>query len=465
MNTQATSSLPFPSPISIPPGRLSLSEALASATETSDLRLGAGASRQVAGVFAAQFPGQKAVVVADRTTHPLLGETVQRILQAAGLAGPAPFIFSEPGLYAEYRYVSELQQSLSRHEAIPVAVGSGTINDLTKLAAHHLGRPYLCVATAASMDGYTAFGASITFNGAKQTFNCPAPRAVVADTDIIRRAPSEMTASGYADLQAKITAGADWLVADALQVEPIDPRAWAIVQGGLQSALADPTGARAGQPSALSELTEGLMLGGFAMQLSKSSRPASGAEHQFSHLWDMERHVHHGAAPAHGFKVGIATLAITSLYEYLLQQPLDQLDVDACCARWPDQTRLTADIRARFADSEFTETAATETLAKYIPAEELRSQLTQLRATWPVLRERLRAQLVPLQELKRRLAAVGAPFEPEAIGITRARLRATFERAYHIRRRFTVLDLAVRTGQLTPALDALFAPGGPWATP
>ena len=53
-----------------------------------------------------------------------------------------------------------------------------------ELAAHRAGREsYLCVATAASMDGYTAFGASITHEGAKQTFSCPAPRAVVADLD------------------------------------------------------------------------------------------------------------------------------------------------------------------------------------------------------------------------------------------------------------------------------------------
>src|SRR4029077_17844815 len=107
------------------------------------------------------------------------------------------------------------------HDAIPIAVGSGTINDLTKLAAHHAGRSYLCVATAASMDGYTAFGASITYQGSKQTFDCPAPAAVIADLDIICAAPGDMNAWGYADLLAKVTAGADWLLADALGIEPI----------------------------------------------------------------------------------------------------------------------------------------------------------------------------------------------------------------------------------------------------
>ena len=95
---------------------------------------------------------------------------------------------------------------LKNHDAIPIAVGSGTINDLTKLSSHLTGRRYMCVGTAASMDGYTAFGASITADGSKQTFNCPAPQACLADLDIICQAPIEMTASGYADLFAKITA-------------------------------------------------------------------------------------------------------------------------------------------------------------------------------------------------------------------------------------------------------------------
>jgi glycerol-1-phosphate dehydrogenase [NAD(P)+] len=43
----------------------------------------------------------------------------------------------------------------------------------------------MIAATAASMDGYTAFGAAITHDGFKQTFACPAPRAVVADLDIL----------------------------------------------------------------------------------------------------------------------------------------------------------------------------------------------------------------------------------------------------------------------------------------
>jgi glycerol-1-phosphate dehydrogenase [NAD(P)+] len=454
----ASSALPL-SPVR----KLTLTDALSSARETRALVLGCGVLPEIAALFKTHFPGSRAIIVADEHTFPLVGRAVSEILAEHRVTRIAPFLFKDPSLYAEFRFVEELENSLRLHDAIPIAVGSGTVNDLVKLAAHRTGRPgYLCIATAASMDGYTAFGASITFEGAKQTFNCPAPRAVLADLDIIRRAPPELTASGYADLSAKITAGADWILADALGAEPIDARAWAIVQGGLRDSLADPAGARAGAESAIGPLVEGLMLGGFAMQWSKSSRPASGAEHQFSHLWDMEHHVHQGEAPSHGFKVGVATLAVTRFYEQLLTHDFGALDVNQCVASWPVADAVESRARQMFSNTDFLATAIEETRAKHVPAAALRTQLETLKASWPGIRARLQAQLLPSVEMQRRLSLVGAPTEPEQIGITRERLRDSFFRAYHIRRRFTVLDVAVRTRTLDTLLAGLFGRGAVW---
>ena len=90
------------------------------------------------------------------------------------------------------------------------------------------------------MDGYTAFGASITFEGSKQTFDCPAPIGVAADLEVIAAAPEGLNASGYADLVAKCPAGADWILADGLGIDPIDPANWEMVQTRLRYWMADP---------------------------------------------------------------------------------------------------------------------------------------------------------------------------------------------------------------------------------
>jgi glycerol-1-phosphate dehydrogenase [NAD(P)+] len=286
--------------------------------------------------------------------------------------------------------------------------------------------------------------------------------AVVADLGVIAAAPPKMNAWGYADLLAKVTAGADWIVADALGVEPIDALPWNIVQGRLREAVSDPAGIRTGAPEAMRGLVEGLMLGGFAMQATKSSRPASGAEHQFSHLWDMEHHTHEGNAPSHGLKVGIGTLAVTALYERLLAQPLESLDIATCCAAWPDESVWLQRAQALFDEGDLRTVATREIAAKHSSATQLAGQLERLREVWPTLRSALREQLIPFTTLREMLRSAGAATEPEEIGISRGRLRDSFWKAFFIRRRFTALDLAVRTGLLDTLLDEIFGARGTW---
>jgi glycerol-1-phosphate dehydrogenase [NAD(P)+] len=430
-------------------------QVIESAPETKCLELGSGALDRTPAVFSRFFPKHRALIIADPRTFAVAGHAV-----LAGLRHVTrdldSLVFTDPGFYADHSVVCAIEAKLrERSDAIPVAVGSGTINDVTKLAAHRTGRRYMAVATAASMDGYTAFGASITHQGSKQTFGCAAPVAVVADMEILQAAPAELTAAGYADLLAKVTAGADWLLADALAVEAVQAQAWEIVQGNLRSALKDPAGVKRRDSIAIRHLTEGLILSGFAMQVAGSSRPASGAEHQFSHLWDMQHHTHAGAVPLHGFKVAIGTVAVAALYEYLLEQPLETLDVNACCEHWPPCATVERTVRDLFGNSDLAVVALQETRAKYVDAAGLREQLLRLRRVWPELRTRLRKQLVPLSELKKMLRAAGAPSEPEQISLSPERLRDSFRLAYFIRRRFTVLDLAVRTGLLDKALFSL----------
>ncbi|MBL9113464.1 MAG: sn-glycerol-1-phosphate dehydrogenase [Verrucomicrobiaceae bacterium] len=432
-----------------PTSPLTIEEALATARETKHLVIDDNALEQVAPLFSYVFPGRPARIIADPNTFRVAGEFVQSRLKSAAIPALDPFILTDPQLYAETRFVNQVEAALTNNNAIAIAVGSGTINDLTKLAAHRQSRQYLCVATAASMDGYTAFGASITDRGSKQTFDCPAPVAVVADLDVMRSAPTEMRGWGYADLFAKVTAGADWIIADALDVERIDSMAWNVVQGRLHDALRDPNDYRS--------LVEGLMLGGFAMQATRTSRPASGAEHQFSHLWDMQHHTHNGKAPSHGAKVAIGTLAITALYEALLDMNLGSLDIEKCVHDWPNLDDWIHQAKAELNDDELGTVAQRELTAKHSSPGALRTQLQQLMEVWPELQQQLRDQLVPLETLRARLKAAGAPTTPQEIGISRERLRATYRLAFFIRRRFTVLDLAMRTGLLNQALDRLFA--------
>ena len=437
-------------------------DALKSARETKALLIGTGILSKTADLFREQFPGKKAVIIADNNTYKVAGRYVEKFISDAGIAQERSFIFTHPDLHAEYSHIDELTVFLKTTDAIPVAVGSGTINDLTKLSSHLTDRRYMCVATAASMDGYTSFGASITADGAKQTFNCPAPQACLADIDIICKAPQEMTAAGYADLFAKVVAGADWILADALGLDPIHTEAWNIVQGGLHDALSDPAGVKNGDPEAIRKLLEGLMLGGFAMQCSQTSRPASGAEHYFSHLWDMTHHTHNGKLVSHGFQVSLGTVAITAFYEQLLKTPIEKLCIEDACKEWQTLEKIEETISKLFYGTGFTERCLQETRAKYIDRIHIFKQLQLFKEKWPEVKYKLEKQLLPIEDLKMKLHTVGAPVEPEEISIPRKMLRKTFIQSQYLRNRFTVIDLSVRTNLMSTWLRSMFGKYGVW---
>jgi glycerol-1-phosphate dehydrogenase [NAD(P)+] len=433
-----------------------LQYALQQARDTRKLWIGAGIRHRVSELFGELFGEAECILIADENTFAAAGKNVYDRLQTAGRKCHGPLVLEAAGLYAEYSFVERIQAAVAMTDAIPIAVGSGTINDLTKLAAHLCGRQYLAVATAASMDGYTAYGASITRDGSKQTFDCPAPLGVVADLDVIAAAPEGLNASGYADLVAKCPAGADWILADVLGVDPIDPANWDMVQSRLRYWMADPAEIRRGDREALRRLTTSLMMTGFAMQAACSSRPVSGAEHQFSHLWDMEHHTHEGVAPSHGFKVGIGTLASLALYEVILETDPELLDIEAAVKTWPDKDENEREIDALFPTPELARKARLESGTKHIDRESLRTQLRLLQRKWPTIRKRLSQQLIPRAAVRDLLQAAGCPVESEQIGISRERLRESFRKAYHIRRRFTVLDLIRRANLWEKALGQLF---------
>jgi glycerol-1-phosphate dehydrogenase [NAD(P)+] len=271
-----------------------------------------------------------------------------------------------------------------------------------------------------------------------------------------------MNASGYADLLAKGAAGADWILAEAAGEEPIDQPVWNSVQGPLRAWLASPEGIAAGDPVCLRHLVYGLMMSGFAMQAHRSSRPASGADHQFSHLWDMQHHVHDGRAPSHGFKVGIGTLASLALYDELLARDLSAVDAARAARLWPSLQTLETRIAAVLGRDELGAKAIEETRAKYPSPDRVRCQLEQLKGCWPDLRARLLTHLPRFAEARQMLRAAGCPCDPDQIGIPRERLRLSYEQAWYIRRRYTVLDFAYRAALTENALDAIFGASGPW---
>lgn len=440
-----------------------IGKALARARDTKALIIGSGVVCRTSEMFKELFPGKKAIIVADENTWEVAGKEVQKAIDEAGIVSYSPYIFDSENFYAEWQHIEELKAHLAQIDAIAIAVGSGVINDTVKLVSHLLGRRYICVGTAASMDGFTAFGASITKDGNKQTFDCPAPLGFVMDSSIAASAPKELAASGYADLIAKIPAAADWMLADTVGSEKIDDFAWDLVQNGLKESLSDPAAVHAGDIEKTQALADGLLMSGFAMQAISSSRPASGTEHQYSHCWDMEDLCYEGKHVSHGFKVGIGTLISTAELEFLLEKGLDDIDVDACVNNWKSWEETEAEIRKVMEGKPgHIERGLVETKGKYVDKEGLRMQLETLRAAWPELSRKIREQIIPFGQVQENLRLVGAPYEPEMIGITRERFRKTVSYIPYMRSRFTNIDVIYRLGWMDEFIERMFGKGGVW---
>ncbi len=440
-----------------------LDDALKLADDTRALLIGDGILPQTADLFRQCFGERKAVIVADKNTYAAAGRELENLLrESGGLSLEETFVFPDEEFHADREHADRVVSHLAQSDAVPIAVGSGTVNDLTKIASYECGRPYMVVATAASMDGYTAFGASVEVNRSKQTLYCPAPTAVLIDMDVVAAAPPELGAFGYADLIAKVPAGADWMLADLIGTEPIDAVVWPLVQDHLREWLADPTGIARRDRWALGHLMEGLVMSGLGMQKTKSSRTASGAEHLFSHLWDNQNHTHEGKTPSHGAKVGVATIAVSALYERIIALTKDDLTASKkTIADWKwDWPKVDAKIREHFGDGDLARQMRDHCRRKYVePAETLR-RIDLFADHWDELRERLARQNMPADVIRQMIRQCGAPSTPEEIGISRERLLLSFEQAQFLRDRYNALDFARETGLWNRLVPPLFAPSG-----
>lgn len=404
--------------------------------ETERFLLGAGALQRVPELLKSLFPGKRPWIIGDDNTWEAAGKKLYQILEDAGLAPLPPYLFpGEPELHGDDKYIPELAE-LMQESLVPVAVGGGTINDLVKRASFVAGIRYLCIPTACSVDGFTSYGAALLKDGFKQTLPCPAPLGIAADTGVLNHAPSKMFASGYADLAAKIPAGADWIIADELGIEPIREDVWELVQKDLRAWLEAP------------ENQEGIFLGlaatGYSMQLYRESRPASGTEHLFAHALEME-----GLHASHGFKVALGTLAATAMYEWLFRQTPDEIKSKMPAPR--SAAERANEVKELLKAGCYGENTAQIAMGKHPEPEECTARREQILEHWDQLKKRTKERLIPFDTLREMFRHTGAPSCCADLGITQEHAEHTILVAQLIRNRYTIADVLDDLGLLREA--------------
>ena len=410
--------------------------------------LSEGALDELPELLRTAFGSKRPWIVADGNTYRVAGERAFRLLELAGMEPyPVRLFPGKPRLHPDYRYAEELAAEMPA-DCVPVAVGSGVINDLVKCASGLRALPYCCVPTACSVDGYTSAGAALSVNGFKKTVKCPAPYAICADPAVLASAPPDMLASGYADLFTKVPAGADWIIADAIGEEPIRKDVWDLIQLPLRERLA--------VPHDLGKVFAGLASTGYGMQLYGESRPASGAEHLFSHIWEMEGLSQDGEEVSHGFKVGVGLLASTLLMEYVISH--DPAELRPFMAPGMSETERLVEIDRLLVRGCYGLAPKETAMRKFLTGAALAERRDRIVSSWPGLREKLRAQLIPFETARAMLREAGCPVSPEAIGLDWEQFLHGIRAAQLIRIRYTVIDLLYELGLLEHALAVALKP-------
>ncbi|EMA53429.1 MULTISPECIES: NAD(P)-dependent glycerol-1-phosphate dehydrogenase [Halococcus] len=245
------------------------------------------------------------LIVTSPTAQEVAGERVVEGFAATGTE-PATVVVEEASFGAVERVIETAE---AEEAGFLVGVGGGKPIDIAKMASDSLSMGFVSVPTAASHDGIVSGRGSVPEGDTRHSVAAEPPLAVIADTEIIADAPWELTTAGCADIISNYTAVRDWRLANRLQNVEYSEYAGALSRMTAEMLVDNADSIKQGLEESAWVVVKALVSSGVAMSIADSSRPASGAEHLFSHQLDR---IAPGAA-LHGHQVGVGSI----LTEYL----------------------------------------------------------------------------------------------------------------------------------------------------
>ena len=291
-------------------------------TELVYVKIGRGAVRSLPDALKAAGI-RKPFVVCDPQTRTAAMPAVLDTLASAAIPNIV-YTFAQEHTEPDERAVGSLTMAYDPTCDGVLAVGSGVINDCCKVLAHAVGVPSAVVATAPSMDGYASNSSSMIRDRVKVSLYNACPSAIIADTLILCEAPERMLQAGLGDMLAKSIALCEWRISHIVNGEYYCPAIAQLMRRSLKKIVDMAPRLMTRDPEVIGTVTEGLILSGVAMAFAQMSRPASGLEHYFSHLWEMFA-LDRGQTPElHGIQVGVGTALCLEMYDRLRRMTPDR---------------------------------------------------------------------------------------------------------------------------------------------
>ncbi len=293
-----------------------------------DICVGSGIVKDTGEILKRNGFKQKLLLVADDNT-----------LTAADGILPALKSFSlTMKIYSNLREatvseVKEVKKLLENLDGV-ISVGTGSLNDICRMAAAELDKPIAIFATAASMDGFASYNAPLTDGNFKITYAAKSPEVVIGDTKILASAPAELKSAGFGDMVGKYVGLIDWQVSALLTGEYYCEKVAGLTRKATDDIMALADRITLSDEQSAEAVFSALLLTGIGMSFTKTSRPASGTEHILSHFWECKKLLKGELSDFHGKKVGVATLYIMEIYDKL--KNLDSVKAHKEVVDWQD---------------------------------------------------------------------------------------------------------------------------------
>ena len=414
-----------------------------------------GAVRET-GAVAARLSGSaspRAFVLADKNTWKAAGEAVCASLREAGVACSV-YVLQEDRPEPEERVLGSFMMHYDNDCSVIVGVGSGVVNDNGKILAGMAKLPYVIVGTAPSMDGYASGTSSMARDGAKISLNSKCPDAVIGDLDILAAAPMRLIQAGVGDMLAKYISICEWRIGRVVCGEYYCETVASMVREALHRCVSQTEGIARRDPDAIAAVMEGMCLSGIAANYAGITRPVSGSEHYFSHLWDMRFLALGAPCDLHGIQCGVGTVLALRAYEEVRKlrpsrEKALQYVRSFSFEDWKGslrellgsgaETLIESDCRERRYDLELHA-----------------ARLERILDGWDEILRIIDEELPTADEARKVLRSIGAPSEPEEIGMSADLVRRCFPATKDIRDKYVLSRMLWDIGELEGVTERVF---------
>ena len=399
-----------------------------------------------------KYHSQKPFILADSNTYSAAGKIVCDLLEKNGI-DCIKYVFTEGVLEPDEKAVGSAVMHFDASCDLVIGIGSGVINDIGKILSNITGKKYIIIATAPSMDGYASATSSMNMDGLKVSLNSRAADVIIGDTDILKTAPLHMLKSGIGDMLAKYVSIAEWRIAHIITGEYYCEQVAKLIRNAVAKCVLNADSLMKRDENAIEAVFEGLVIGGVAMAYAGVSRPASGVEHYFSHVWDMRGLEFGTQVDLHGIQCAMAKFHSIRLYEKLktikpdiekAKRFIDEFSYE----KWKSQ------LRAFLGNSAETMIAQEAKEQKYDKTTHP-ARYAVIEQNWENILQILEEELPAVEVLSGIMDIIGISMDLQTIGVDFSTARMTFKSTKDIRDKYVLSRLAWDLGVLDELCELL----------